>query len=121
MHQTTPTGELQRALRKYGHLSNKKRKKRTKKSDKRLAKLKTFFHNDADHTLFQPGNVLSFVLINLKELYAGDKMSFFGVVIDKKGGKKKWNRSYVILTGHGLSEMTHEYIEKNFIVRKYED
>ena len=54
-------------------------------------------------------------------MYVGDKVNFFGVVIDKKGGKKKWNRSYTILTGHGLSEMTHEYIEKNFIVRKYED
>jgi hypothetical protein len=102
-------------------LSNKKRKKRSKKADKRLTKLKATFHNDADHTLFESGNVLSFVLINLKELYVGDKMSFCGVVIDKKGGKKKWNRSYTILTGHGLSEMTHKYIEKNFIVRKYED
>lgn len=121
MRQTTPTGELQRALRKYAHLSNKKRKKRIKKADKKLSKLKSAFRSDADHILFEPGNVLSFVLINLKELYVGDKMSFCGVVIDKKGGKKKWNRSYTILTGHGLSEMTHKYIEKNFIVRKYED
>ena len=121
MHQTTPTGELQRALRKYAHLSNKKRKKRLKKSEKRLARIKASFRSDADHTLFEPGNILTFVLINLKEMYVGDKVNFFGVVIDKKGGKKKWNRSYTILTGHGLSEMTHEYIEKNFIVRKYED
>jgi hypothetical protein len=54
-------------------------------------------------------------------MYVGDKVNFSGVVIDRKGGKKKWNRSYSILTGHGLIEMTHEYIEKNFIVRKYED
>jgi hypothetical protein len=121
MHQTTPTGELQRALRKSAHLSNKKRKKRSKKAEKRLGKIKSFFRSDADHTLFEPGNVLSFVLINLKEMYVGDKVNFSGVVIDRKGGKKKWNRSYSILTGHGLIEMTHEYIEKNFIVRKYED
>mgnify|MGYP003131421645 CR=1 FL=1 len=102
-------------------MSNKKRKKKIKKADKRLAKLKDTFHNDADHTLFELGNVLNFVLINLKELYDGDKVSFYGVVVDKKGGKKKWNRSYAILTGHGLCEMTHEFMEKNYIVRKYEN
>ena len=121
MHQTTPTGELQRALRKCAHLSNKKRKKKIKKANKRLAKIRSSFRSDADHTLFEPGNVLSFVLINLKEMYVGDKVSFCGVVIDRKGGKKKWNRSYSILTDCGLIEMTHEYIEKNFIVRKHED
>jgi len=102
-------------------LSNKKRKKKIKKSEKRLAKIRYSFRSDAEHTLFEPGNVLTFLLINLKEMHVGDKVNFCGVVIDKKGGKKKWNRSYTILTGHGLSEMTHEYIEKNFIVRKYED
>ena len=102
-------------------MSNKKRKKKIKKANKRLAKIRSSFRSDADHTLFEPGNVLSFVLINLKEMYAGDNVNFCGIVIDKKGGKKKWNRSYTILTSHGLSEMTHEYIEKNFIVRKHEN
>lgn len=67
----------------------------------------------------------------LKKLYPGDIISYYyyygpggdidikyAIVIDVSEGKKKWLRTYKILTEHTLWEKSHNLLEKDYRVEK---
>lgn len=102
MHQTTPIGELQRALRKSAHLSNKK--KNNKKS-----KLKK--QNEYTLERLCSGDIISYH--EHRPLEGWPELIRYGIVIDVYGGKKKWLREYKILTEYSMwtlrARMTMNY------------
>ena len=106
MHQTTPTGELQRALRKSAHLSNKK-----KNNKKRKLKKQNEYTLERLHT----GDVISYH--EPLRLEAWPEETRYGIVIDVRNGKKKWLREYKILTEYSVWTI-HPGIKMNYVILK---
>ena len=99
MHQTTPTGELQRALRKSAHLSNKKKnnknrkiKKQNKYSLERLQSGDIISYHDAQRARWARWDWHRAPLGEMR----------YGIVIDVCNRKKKWLREYKILTEYSV-------------------
>ena len=102
-------------LRKYGHLSNRKENKRLRKLEKR--RKKKFGEIEKIETL-QTGTVIS-ISRTFDKLYPGPPI--FGIVINLSSDKKKWKKTYQILTENGVWEVKHSHLEQNYKVRKHED
>ena len=101
----TPTGELQRALLKSAHLSNKKKNNKKNKQKKKECGL------DRLH----PGDVIAYYLFHGP---AATKEIRYGIVIEVINKKKKWIRKYKILTEHSLWETFHETLEVDYRTTK---
>ena len=106
MHQTT--GELQRALRKSAHLSNKK--KNNKKS-----KLKK--QNEYTLERLYSGDIISYH--EHREISRWPERIRYGIVVDVRNGKKKWLREYKILTEYSVWTF-FEGVQINYTILKVE-
>ena len=109
MHQTTPIGELQRALRKSAHLSNKKKNNKKRKLKKQN-----------EHTLerLHTGDIISYQQPRAKNTQLPPAEVRYGIVIEVHGGKKKWLREYKILTEYSV--WTLHTTQRYYIILKVE-
>lgn len=101
----TPTGELQRALRKSAHLSNKKKNNKKSKQKKEEYTIERLY----------PGDVISYYPFYGPDFENDIK---YGIVVSASSGKKKWIRRYEILTEHVLWKPYHSDLEKNYRIAK---
>ena len=107
----TPTGELQRALRKSAHLSNKKKNNKKNKQKKKEYALDRL----------RPGDVIEYCRFygpDIMPWHETDAQIRYGIVIEVINRKKKWIRKYKILTEHGLWETFHKTLEVDYRITK---